>query len=238
MSLKLLEDFMKMMRFHACALVRRNSCQSELMAIGFISKNVFEIHQNLKLAVAALPVRIYYKVLLLKLVCSTETLECMLHRCSLCPGVDSLKSFLEQLFDTADMDLDDTITYKRWTRDGQSMLQSVTETVLDFITSLCTAVDKTTDNHFTAKTQSSYLCNLKQSLPVGTAIVLLDFAENYSFVCHNAVQSFHWETSQATLHPFVVYYHELPSNDLPACPFALYVMTLNMQQVLFMPSLK
>lgn len=98
--------------------------------------------------------------------------------------------------------------------DGQSKLQSVTETVVDCITSLYTAVDKTTRHHFTAKAQSSYLHNLKESLPVGRAIVLLHFAENYSFVCQDAVQGFHWETSQVTLHPFVVYYREQPSNDL------------------------
>ena len=37
-------------------------------------------------------------------------------------------------------------------------------------------------------------------------IILLDFAENYSFVAKDVVQSFHWNNSQATLHPFVVYY--------------------------------
>ena len=83
---------------------------------------VCEIHQNLKLAAAAIPVRIDYKDLFLKIVCSTENRECMLHRCSNCPGIDALKSFLEQLFDRADMDLDDMINYKRWTHDGQSNL--------------------------------------------------------------------------------------------------------------------
>ena len=190
---------------------------------------VCETHQNLKLAVAALPVRTDYKDLLLKVVCSTENRECMLHRCSICPGIDELKSFLEQLFDEADMDLDDIINYKRWTHDGQSKLQSVCETVADFITSLCTSADKTTDHHFTAKAQSSYLRHLKECLPVGTAVVLLDFAENYSFICQDAVQGFHWETSQATLHPFVVYYRELPSNDL--CCLSLCIISDDREHV-------
>ena len=38
------------------------------------------------------------------------------------------------------------------------------------------------------------------------AIVLLDFAENYSFVCQDAVQGFHWDNTQVMLHPVVVYY--------------------------------
>ena len=36
-------------------------------------------------------------------------------------------------------------------------------------------------------------------------IVLLDFAENFSFIVQDAVQGFYWENSQCTLHPFVVY---------------------------------
>ena len=36
----------------------------------------------------------------------------------------------------------------------------------------------------------------------------MDFAENYSFVCQDAVQGFHWDTSQVTLHPVVVYYKD------------------------------
>ena len=36
--------------------------------------------------------------------------------------------------------------------------------------------------------------------------LLLDFAENYSFVVQDAVQGFHWGNSQATLHPFVAYF--------------------------------
>lgn len=34
----------------------------------------------------------------------------------------------------------------------------------------------------------------------------MDFAENYSFLVQDASQAFHWNNSQATLHPIVVYY--------------------------------
>src|SRR5207248_4208795 len=38
--------------------------------------------------------------------------------------------------------------------------------------------------------------------------------ENYSFIVQDAVQGFHWENSQATLHPFVVYYKELDNEEV------------------------
>ena len=39
-----------------------------------------------------------------------------------------------------------------------------------------------------------------------------DFAENYSFIVQDEAQSFHWNNSMATVHPFVVYYKE--NNEL------------------------
>ena len=36
--------------------------------------------------------------------------------------------------------------------------------------------------------------------------MILDFAENYSFLVQDAIQGFYWQNAQATLHPFGVYY--------------------------------
>ena len=40
----------------------------------------------------------------------------------------------------------------------------------------------------------------------GEFLVIADFSENYSFVLQDAAQGFHWNNSQATIHPFVAYY--------------------------------
>jgi hypothetical protein len=37
-------------------------------------------------------------------------------------------------------------------------------------------------------------------------VVLCDFAENYSFVLQDEAQGFHWNSSQATIHPYVIYF--------------------------------
>ena len=63
-------------------------------------------------------------------------------------------------------------------------------------------------NHFISKAQSALLKSTRETLMPGTAIILMDFAENYSFVVQDAVQGHHWNNSQATLHPFAVYYIE------------------------------
>jgi hypothetical protein len=36
-------------------------------------------------------------------------------------------------------------------------------------------------------------------LPDTEAATLLDFSEQYSFLCQDAIQAFHWETDQVTL---------------------------------------
>ena len=41
--------------------------------------------------------------------------------------------------------------------------------------------------------------------PMDEIIVQGDFAENYSYVVQDEIQSFHWENKQATLYPFVAY---------------------------------
>ena len=42
----------------------------------------------------------------------------------------------------------------------------------------------------------------------------MDFEENYSFIIQDAIQGFYWQNSQATLHPFAVYYRDLSTNEL------------------------
>ena len=89
---------------------------------GTLSVCVCEIHQNLKLMVAALPGTIDYKELMAQRVCSLESRDCMIHRCEKCPSRLNLSDYLEALLENADLDPDDTISYKQWTHDGHSKL--------------------------------------------------------------------------------------------------------------------
>ena len=54
--------------------------------------------------------------------------------------------------------------------------------------------------------------NTKKKLSQDKATILLDFAENYSFIIKAAVPGFHWENSHATLHPFNVYFGNTNGN--------------------------
>ena len=68
-------------------------------------------------------------------------------------------------------------------------------------------LEKLTTHSYIARQQSSYLRKLKENIAPNTAILLLDFAENFAFTVQDEIQSYHWNTSQATLHPVCMYYY-------------------------------
>ena len=55
------------------------------------------------------------------------------------------------------------------------------------------------------KSHSSYLSNIKENLNDDTAIILLDYAENYSSLNQDEIQNVHCNNVQVTLHTVVIY---------------------------------
>jgi len=133
----------------------------------------------------------------------------MLHSCEDCPGKEQLEQYLKNIFEQ-EMELDDSISYQQWLTNDQNAVTLVKLELLvsDFIEKICETIDKLRDHHFITKVQAAYYRRAKENLDSDTALILLDFAENYSFIVQDAVQGYHWNNSQATLHTFVVYYRD------------------------------
>ena len=70
----------------------------------------------------------------------------------------------------------------------------------------CDKLELLHPHSFIASEQASFYTKCKTSLQVEEILVTVDFSENYSFILQDAAQGFHWNNSQATLHPFVAYY--------------------------------
>ena len=172
---------------------------------GMHSVCVCQYHQNAKLLAAAVPGNNNYRDLLEKTVCQVENRNCMLHYCDSCPGKEGLNEYLLQVFSACDVDAEDNINFKQWVHTDRTTLVSQQLPMNEFITQVCTAFHELRHHHFVSKAQANFLNELKECLQDDAAIVLLDFAENYSFVIQDAVQGHYWDNSQATLHPFVVY---------------------------------
>ena len=49
-------------------------------------------------------------------------------------------------------------------------------------------------------------------MPPDECVVLMDFSENYSFIIKEAAQGFYWDSSQTTVHPFVICFRNMDNS--------------------------
>ena len=178
-------------------------------AAGTHSVCVCTIHQNVKLMMAGGKIESptdgsfnHYRHCLAAMQCDPPNIDCHFYNCNQCPGTEPLHKSLQAAFDEHSID---TVEFKQWTTTDCATLETrvlqVDEFVDCFITTLLV-------HDFTAKMQSSFMQQKKESLKEGEFLVIADFSENFSFVVQDEVQSFHWNNSSATTHPFVCYYRE------------------------------
>ena len=140
-----------------------------------------------------------------------EEKNCMMRNCKSCPGSDGLKNYFDDLGEM-EMQLEE-IRYKQWVSTDRCTLLEKTEPVDEFVTSLSEKIITLSRHHYIAQAQSTFLKELKASLHKNEMIFIGDFSENYSFVIQDAAQGYHWDNSQCTLHPFVVYWRDATEND-------------------------
>ena len=168
---------------------------------------VSQYHQNIKLLVSVIPGNFEYKNILSKVVWNIDLRKCMLHLCYDCPGKANMNKFSTEHFINNEFDLAENIFYKQWVSTDCTTLVNHYSTVEEFIAKIVDDVYEVCPHHFIAKAQANHLKMARENVSENELIILLDFAENYSFVVQDAVQQgFHWENSQATLHPFVTYF--------------------------------
>lgn len=129
----------------------------------------------------------------------------MMGHCDDCPDPSLVRSFLTNELQKT-IDHEETIRFNQWVSTDRSQLVEEELDFNDFIDLLIKKLDKLTEHNYVAKKQGEYFKKLKENLQFGECVVVLDFAENYSFVVQDAAQSFHWNNSQATIHPFVIYF--------------------------------
>ena len=130
----------------------------------------------------------------------------MLGRCDKCPDKEELSDYLYNFF--GDYDEDFQIIYTQWDTTDRAALSTRMADVPSFIEMLITSLEELKPHSFISREQASYLNKLKENLSESSVILLVDFAENYSFVVQDEVQSFHWNNTQCSLHPVVIYYRK------------------------------
>ena len=149
-----------------------------------------------------------------KAVCDIQNRSCMMRECFDCPGQQGVKDFIQGL---PAMEDKDEIRYKRWVSTDRCTLQDVTESYEEFIESFSAAIIKLLRHHQVSREQSDAFRRAKDCQDDRTGVLVGDFGENYSFVVQDAAQSFHWDNSQCTLHPFVFYYRDADGSIKHQC---------------------
>ena len=197
-------------------------------ASGTHSVCVCTIHQNVKLMLYSVKLQELtsteevslstYNDCIAKVICNPPLPQCYFGECDYCPGIEILENYLVRILDE---NLIDSVTFKQWTSVDRSQLETLTLPSDDFVELLCEKLKALKSHSFIATLQGRFYEECKQCLQAGEVVVSADFSENYSFILQDAVQGFHWNNSQATIHPFVAYCREAPLNRIAHFSFVV-----------------
>ena len=88
--------------------------------------------------------------------------ECMMHRCTKCPGTNALCKFLEERL--SDSDPDFQFHYSQWQNTDRASLVTVTSTCEEYKDTLISAIIAITKHLFLTRCQANFLRAKKESL--------------------------------------------------------------------------
>lgn len=177
---------------------------------------VCTIHENIKLMIDAIDVRKLtentnkplsnYKDCLNEIMCKEPSPDCYLDKCDQCPGTTEHSTKLSKLLDDSCIS---HVQCSSWTGTDRSTLLTQQVKVDEFINELCNRLQILKPHSFIAKQQTLFISEKKKNLREGEkVIVMFDFSENYSYVCQDASQAFHFNNDQCTVFSVIYYYKE------------------------------
>lgn len=147
-----------------------------------------------------------YKDVLKFVVCNgdIQKSECCVSMCGHCfKNLNNLKTHMLKHFENNQTE---EIIYKKWNTTIRCVLETLTTNPESFVSDFTEHIKVLIPHHFIAKRQSEFIGNKRAALLSGEMLIQMDFAENYAFLVQDAVQGYHWNNDQATIHPFVIYY--------------------------------
>ncbi|GBN27143.1 hypothetical protein AVEN_172052-1 [Araneus ventricosus] len=139
------------------------------------------------------------------MVCNTASIDCYFSNCEIFPGIDEREEILEY---GLQKHLIETVTFHHWVSVDRCNLETLKKSADEFVDIFCRDLNVLLRHYFLAKQQSAFMANTKENLSESEVVVVCDFSENYSFVLLDEAQSYHWNSSQATVHLFVVFFTE------------------------------
>lgn len=133
-------------------------------------------------------------VLLDKICCCSSNEKCMTNVCNECD--DKILEILPK----DPQELSENVTYKQWCDvEGRLKVMVNEETVEDACTELQNQLPIYKKHCFVKKVQGEYFEKKKLNLSEDDIVIQIDFAENYSNVAQDEIQSAHWTHDQITV---------------------------------------
>jgi hypothetical protein len=177
---------------------------------GTLTQCVCQIHENCELMFEALKKLLRENLpfkdctdVLWPSMCNPPNDICHLGECLECPGLDAQMELLDDILKDVEC-----VRFSQWLNEGRCHLEVLEYDKKDFIELFTQNLYALQPHRFLVQMQHAKFETMKSSLAAGEVMVLLDYAENYTFVLQNAVQSAYWNQHQATLHVAVCLYRD------------------------------
>nr|XP_039263360.1 uncharacterized protein LOC120339324 [Styela clava] len=137
---------------------------------------VCTIHQNVILLLRAAQIKETYSDIIKMTVCSLSNRQCMLGQCDKCPKESNLVEWLKER-----LQCQEEVRFKQWVNTDRTDLIDNTLNVEEFIEYLVEKILALAPHSYISKAQSNYFKNRKLNMEQTTALILMDFSENYRF---------------------------------------------------------
>lgn len=135
------------------------------------------------------------QILLQQVVCTTENYSCMSRKCKTCVKYgDKLDAFFDEEC------LDNEMKWKQWKdSDGRQSLSEEVGTVRECLQKIKDQLPYFIFHCYVKKQQANYFEDVKSNINSNTAVLQVDFAENYTSAFQDETQSAHWNQHQITI---------------------------------------
>ena len=158
------------------------------------------IHENFMSRLRAVQYKGRISEFIQRYLCPNPQPDCFLGQCQTCPTLTRMSEIPIQT---------EEVVYDLWRHTDRANYVTVRQDKETFVAELQEEFSPFVRHHYVMKQQAEFIESLKQRILTEDAVICyVDFAENYSFNVQNAIQAFHWNNNQATIHPFVVMFRQ------------------------------
>ena len=136
-----------------------------------------------------------------ELCCNTNDEKCMMNLCEKCENIDKF------LLPGCTANLQSKISWEQWKEiNGFLRVAKIEGSVAELINEIGKQLPYFMIHCFVQKQQSFYFKTRKENLEDHEAILQVDFAENFTIMAQNEIQSVHWKRKQITIFTACAYF--------------------------------